>query len=148
MIGDVPDLIAKRAALAPDRVAMEEAATGRMLTYAELDRRSARAASLMAEAGIGAGDRVAILCRNRVQFFELLFGCAKIGAILVPLNWRMPPAELGRLIEDSEPSLLAFGAEDAAAAATLLPERIGLDEDYETRLQAAPEREFRASWPS
>ncbi|HEX8214394.1 MAG TPA: AMP-binding protein, partial [Allosphingosinicella sp.] len=69
MIRDVPDLLAKRAALAPGKVAMEEAATGRTLTYAELDRRSSRAAGVMAEAGIGEGDRVAILCRNRTQFF-------------------------------------------------------------------------------
>ena len=148
MIGDLPDLIAKRAALAPDRVAMEEAATGRTLTYAELDRRAGRAASLMAAAGIGEGDRVAILCRNRVQFFEILFGCAKLGAILVPLNWRMPAAELGKLVEDAEPSLLFFGSEDEGAAAMLLAERIRLDQDYESRLEATPPREFRACWPA
>ncbi|HEX8535303.1 MAG TPA: AMP-binding protein [Allosphingosinicella sp.] len=148
MICEVPDLIAKRAALAPGRVAMEDAATGRTFTYGELDRRSARAASLIAEAGVREGDRVVILCRNRVQFFEILFGCAKLGAILVPLNWRMPRAELEKLVEDSEPKLLFFGAEDAEAAAGLLHDRIGLDEEYERRLEAAPEREFRASWPA
>jgi fatty-acyl-CoA synthase len=148
MTCDVPDLIAKRAALSPTSVAMEENATGRVLSYAELDRRSAKAASLMAEAGIGEGDRVAILCRNRVQFFDILFGCAKLGAILVPLNWRMPAAELARLVADAEPKLLFFGAEDAIAAAGLLADRIGLDEDYESRLEAAPPREFRACWPA
>jgi fatty-acyl-CoA synthase len=148
MIGDVPDLIAKRAALSPNTVAMEENATARVLTYAELDRRSGQAAAVMAAAGIGEGDRVAILCRNRVQFFEILFGCAKLGAILVPLNWRMPTPELSRLVADSEPKLLFFAAEDAGAAAGLLTARIGLDEDYESRLEAAPPRELRSSWPA
>jgi fatty-acyl-CoA synthase len=150
MIRDLPDLIAKRAALSPNGVAMEEDATGRTLTYAELNRRSAQAASLMEGAGIGEGDRVAILCRNRAEFFEILFGCAKLGAILVPLNWRMPPAELNQLIEDAEPKLLFFGAEDAATAAELnpLPRSIALDEDYAARLEAAPAGSFRAFWPA
>ena len=65
----------------------------------------------MAARGVGEGDRVAILSRNRIEFFELLFGCAKLGAILVPLNWRMPPAELDGLIADAEPVLLFHGAE-------------------------------------
>ena len=64
--------------------------------------------------GIGEGDRVAVLTRNRIEFFELLLGCAKLGAILVPLNWRMPPAELDGLIADAEPLLLFHGAAEAA----------------------------------
>ena len=84
----------------------------------------ARAAALLAARGVGEGDRVAILCRNRIEFFELLFGCAKLGAILVPLNWRMPPAELDGLIADAEPALLFHGAGEARprpALAAALP---------------------------
>ncbi len=142
----IPDLIAKRAELSPEAVAMEEPATGRTVTYAELDRRSARAASLMAGRGVGEGDRVAILCRNRIAFFEILFGCAKLGAILVPLNWRMPAPELDQLVADAEPSLLFYGAEDAAVADSLAVAAIGLDADYEA---AAPHaRSFRRHWPT
>jgi fatty-acyl-CoA synthase len=150
MIGDLPDLIAKRAELTPRKVALEEYATGRARTYAELDSRAAAAASLMAERGVRAGDRVAILCRNRIEFFELLFGCAKLGAVMVPLNWRMPPTELDGLIADAEPSLLFHGAQDAAAAATLAasPPSIGLDEDYEAALAAAPPERWRSAWPA
>jgi hypothetical protein len=57
------------------------------------------AAALLEARGVGEGDRVAILCRNRLAFFEALFACARLGAILVPLNWRMPPAELDTLLE-------------------------------------------------
>ena len=51
---------------------------------------------LLVARGIGEGDRVAVLTRNRIEFFELLLGCARLGAILVPLNWRMPPGGAGR----------------------------------------------------
>jgi fatty-acyl-CoA synthase len=150
MIAELPDLLVKRAALSPQKAALEEAATGRTLTYAELNRRVSQAAALMKDVGIGEQDRVAILCRNRTEFFEILFACAKLGAILVPLNWRMPPAELDQLIEDCDPELLLYGSEDRAAAALLTAKRrsIGLDEDYEARLQAASACTFRASWPA
>ncbi len=150
MIAEIPDLIAKRAELGPDRVALEDEASGRTLSYAALDRRAGQAASLMATHGIAEGDRVAILCRNRIEFFELLLGCAKLGAILVPLNWRMPPSELDQLVADADPSLLFYGREDAQAAAALgrkLP-AIGLDEDYQERVAGAPVGRWRSHWPS
>ena len=73
----------------------------------------------MQELGVGARDRVAILCRNRIEFFEALFACAKLGAVLLPLNWRMPASELLPLLEESEPSLLLYGREDADVAAAI-----------------------------
>jgi fatty-acyl-CoA synthase len=150
MIGDVPDLIAKRAALSPNSVALEDVLSGRTMTYAELDSRACRAAALLRTRGVGEGDRVAILCRNRPEFFELLFACAKTGAVLVPLNWRMPPAELDLTIADAEPSLLFYGAEDSGAAAALTggTPAIGLDEDYEPLLARTEPARFRLHWPA
>ena len=150
MIGDLPDLLARRAELAPDRVALEDAASGRTLTYGELDDRAARAASAIAALGVGEGDRVAILCRNRIAFFELLFASAKLGAILVPLNWRMPPAELDHLVADCAPALLCYGAEDEQAVRALSapPRMLGLDEGYEALIAQAPPLPARASWPA
>jgi fatty-acyl-CoA synthase len=143
VIGDIPDITAKRAVLSPDAIAFEEVATGRVLTYAELDVRASRAASLLQKRGIAPGDRVAILCRNRIAFFELLFGCAKLGAILVPLNWRMPRPELLPLVADADPALLLFGAEDQALAAGLGLEAMNLGHDYEALLSAAEP----GNWP-
>ncbi|HEX8442687.1 MAG TPA: AMP-binding protein [Allosphingosinicella sp.] len=148
MIDQIPDITAKRAELSPNSVAFEEVATGRVWSYGQLDHRAGQLASLLAARGITPGDRVAILCRNRVAFFELLFGCAKLGAILVPLNWRMPPAELAQLVADAAPSLLLFGAEDEAAAAMLGIERIGLDLDYEATLAVMQPYPARAHWPA
>ncbi|HEY5721016.1 MAG TPA: AMP-binding protein [Allosphingosinicella sp.] len=149
MIADLPDLIARRALLGPGRIALEENETGRTLTYAELDRRAACIAALMRTRGVAEGDRVAILCRNRIAFFEILFACAKMGAIMVPLNWRMPPAELEQLIADSSPALLFHGAEDSGPAAALdVPTRIGLDEDYERLVGQTEPAPCRGHWPA
>jgi fatty-acyl-CoA synthase len=150
MIADFPDLLAKRAALSAGSVALEDAATGYTLTYAELDRRAGQISSLLAARGVAKGDRVAILTRNRIEFFELLFGCARLGAILVPLNWRMPPAELDGLVADAEPVLLVHGAAEEAAAAGLalrLPV-LHLDRDYPALRDAAPPGSWRALWPA
>lgn len=116
---DLVDITAKRAALTPHVVAFEDALSGRTLTYAALDDRASRAAAVLVDLGVKRGDRVAILCRNRVEFFEIMFACAKLGAILVPLNWRSPVAELTPILEDCTPALVVFGAEDAATALAL-----------------------------
>lgn len=148
MFSVIPDLLARRAGLTPHKVALEDGLTGRCLTYADLDRRASRAASLMRARGVGPGDRVAILCRNRFAFFEILFGCARLGAILVPLNWRMPAWELNLMVEDAAPGLLFFDDSDADAATRLGLPSIGLDDDYEALLEAQPEGEWRARWPA
>jgi fatty-acyl-CoA synthase len=116
---DLVDITAKRAALTPNRIAFEDAISGRTLTYAQLDDRCARAAAVLAALGVERGDRVAILCRNRIEFFEIMFACAKLGAILVPLNWRSPVAELVSVLADCAPKLMVFGAEDAETAGAL-----------------------------
>jgi fatty-acyl-CoA synthase len=150
MTADLPDLVARRAELTPDSVALEEIATGRSLTYAALDRRAAAAAALLEARGVGEGDRVAILCRNRLAFFEALFACARLGAILVPLNWRMPPAELDPLIADCAPRLILHGGEDEAAVRRLAapPPALDLDGGYEAMIESAAPNAGRRSWPA
>jgi len=134
---DMVDITAKRAALTPNRVAFEDALTGRTLTYAQLEDRCARAAAVLSANGVAREDRVAILCRNRVEFFEIMFACAKLGAILVPLNWRSPAAELAALIADCSAKLLVFGAEDAETARSLGGASLALDDGYEAALADA-----------
>ncbi|MGZ8364621.1 MAG: AMP-binding protein, partial [Caulobacteraceae bacterium] len=152
MYGPLPDIAAKRAELTPEKVGLIDHERNLSFTYAELNARASRAAGLLAALGVRAGDRVAVLCRNRPAVFELLFAGAKLGAIVVPLNWRMPAAELTPLIEDCAPKALLFGAEDAAAARTAAEGSnlvlIGLDEDYESRLSAAAPHAGREWWPA
>ncbi len=148
------DMTAQRAALSPDRPAMEDLTTGLRVTYGALDRRTCSFAGVLREAGVGHGDRVAILCRNRIAFFEGLFACAKLGAIFVPLNWRMPPAELDPLLKDCAPKLLIYGREDEDCARQLAGPfaRLGLDDPgpdgFEARKARAQAVEGRAHWPA
>ena len=145
----VVDIAAKRAALAPDRVAMEDLSTGATVTYAQFNDRAARVARLLTEEGVTPGERVGVLCRNRVEFFEVLFACAKLGAIMVPLSWRAPTAELNGLGADSTPTLIFHGKEDTESAVALnVSRRIGFDEDYAARVNDAQPLDHRAFWPS
>lgn len=128
----IPDISAKRAVLTPNSTAFRDLVSGKSLSYFELEDRAGRAASLLVSRGVSAGDRVAIVCRNRTEFFELLFACGKLGAILVPLNWRMPAAEILPLILDAAPAVLLFGREDAALIDELALsniQAIALDDD-------------------
>ena len=146
----LPDLLARRAALDPAAPAIEDVRRGETVTFTELDLRASGAAALLTARGVGEGDRVAILCRNRIEFFELLFACARIGALLVPLNWRMPAAELDGLVADAEPSLLLHGEEDADAVGRLAarPPSLALDADYARERDSARSVRARGNWAS
>src|SRR5438105_1213793 len=85
---DLSDLIDRNAAFAPDKAAIRFA--GSALTYGGLARRIVEAArALKSELGVRAGDRVAILAANHPDYLVLLYACARLGAMLVPLNWRL-----------------------------------------------------------
>ncbi|MDA8261873.1 MAG: AMP-binding protein [Actinomycetota bacterium] len=96
----------QRAGLTPDRVALdfEDAQT----TYSELLARSRSRAAAFAAAGLRRGDRVAVLAQNCPEQVEVFFACAMSGLVLVPLNWRLRPAELAYQLTDSGSALLMF----------------------------------------
>ncbi|MDT8306889.1 MAG: long-chain fatty acid--CoA ligase [Anaerolineae bacterium] len=109
------DLLTDRARLTPDREALLERERGRRYTYAELNTRACRAANfLQEELGVQAGDRVSILAHNSVAYVDLLYGLAKIGAILAPLNWRLVATELAYILNDCQPRVVIVGPEFAA----------------------------------
>ena len=113
------DFAAKRAELAPDAVAFEEADGRRRVTFAEFNDRAERGAAALERMGVAAGERVAILCHNSTTFFEVLFACGKAGAILVPLNWRQTPAELAPILADCGARLLLHDVATAELATAL-----------------------------
>jgi fatty-acyl-CoA synthase len=89
------------------------------ITYAGLARRIGRIAStLSSEFGVQRGDRVAWLGLNNAECLALFFACARIGAMYMPLNWRLAPAEHLVLIANAEPSLLLAEPEFAAQMET------------------------------
>ncbi|ROO25179.1 AMP-binding protein [Salinisphaera orenii] len=147
------DVLAQRARVTPERLALEDIDSGRRYTYGELNERAARFARAARRVwGLQPGERIAYLGYNRAEFFAMLYGCAKAGLILVPLNWRLAEPELQALMADCEASALVHGAEFAETAHALQGARdglqlIGLDtgagRDYDADLQSV-EPDFAA----
>ena len=79
------------------------------ITFGELDARSSRAAQAFAQAGVGFGDRVAFIERNSAEFFDVVFGLAKLGAVGVPVSWRLAAPEMRHIIEDCGARLVVVG---------------------------------------
>jgi long-chain acyl-CoA synthetase len=84
---------------------------GDTITFGELDARSSQVANALAAEGVGPADRVAILDKNSVEYFELLFGGAKLNAVNVAVNWRLAAPEVAQILEDSDSKVLLVGAE-------------------------------------
>jgi acyl-CoA synthetase (AMP-forming)/AMP-acid ligase II len=109
--------LAKRAELTPRHEAFVQTETGLRLSWAELDARVDRVANHLHAQGVRPGDRVALLLMNGPEMFESYSAIAKLGAIAVPLNWRLVADELSFLLLDSGASVLVFGeAFDAQVA--------------------------------
>lgn len=70
-------------------------------TWAALDQRSRRLAGGLRSLGVEAGDRVALLCLNHPQFVEIVLAANHLGAIAVPLNFRLTPPEVAYVLQDS-----------------------------------------------
>ena len=80
---------------------------GKDISYGEMDIRvNCLAAMLSGQLGVNKGDRVAHLGYNSPELLELLFACARLGAILVPLNWRLAPQEHAWILQNCEPKAL------------------------------------------
>jgi long-chain acyl-CoA synthetase len=128
------------AAARPEHVAIRYGERG--LTYRELDERSNRLAKTLLASGAGEGSRVAYLDRTAPEVIELFFAASKIGAVTVPLNWRLAPAELAAVVSDARPPVLIAGesyatvAEELARGLSPAPALIVAGDDYEHRLAA------------
>lgn len=85
---------------------------GKSQTYAELDRSSsALAGGLVGQLGLEPNDRIAIVDKNCAAYLELLFAIDKAGLVAAPLNWRLTPGEIWRIIQDIRPRIVVVGAE-------------------------------------
>lgn len=96
--------ITRRAELTPDRTACDF--EDETFSYDRLNLMSNRAAAVLIDKGVRAGDRVAVLSENSPDHIAVFFACAKIGAVLVPVSWRLSEPEMTWQIGDSEPKLL------------------------------------------
>jgi fatty-acyl-CoA synthase len=136
------DFVAHFARTTPAKLAVQDLATGRGLTYAALDDAIDRAAHVLRDlVGASPGERVAVLSRNSAEMLVLHFACVRAGAIFVPLNWRLSSSEIAFMIGDCEPALILVHPEftsligDASIPRVLLD---ASDEGFAARMAAAP----------
>ncbi len=91
----------------------------RRLSYQALNGRVNQLARSLQSMGLRQGDRCAVLAYNCVEFVETLFAAAKLGLIVVPLNWRLAPAELAFILSDSSTETLLFDSDFAGTVEAL-----------------------------
>jgi len=92
------DVLREQRRSRPDRVAAVDGDL--QLSWTELDRRVNRLANALMQHGLASGDRILWLGQNSVKLFELVLAAAKIGAFIVPANWRMSTGEIRTVIDD------------------------------------------------
>ena len=138
----VADVVRWMAATRPEHPAVRH--RERTLTYAALHERSNRLATALLAAGAGPGSRVAHLDRSAPEVVELLAACAKLGAVAVPLNWRLAAPELTSIVTDAGAPVIVAGPdflEIASEVAAGVPQDvrvIAVGEEYEAWLASSP----------
>ena len=103
--------LTKRAFMSPHKEAYVDSHSDLRLTFTELNERSNRIGNAFRDAGVGKEERVALLLMNSAEFMEAYFGLGKIGAVVVPLNWRLVADELEFILKDSGATRLIFSEE-------------------------------------
>jgi len=148
------DQLARWARRTPEVAALRFDGTG--LSYRELDERVTRLARALADRGVGVGDRVAVLALNGMEVWEAYLAGVRLGAIVVPVNFRLVADEVAYVLADSGAVAIVVDAplaEVAAKARQQVPGcRVALvigggnagpgSEDYEAALQAASAEPF------
>jgi long-chain acyl-CoA synthetase len=147
-LGDLPRI---HAAERGDRTALRFGE--RSWTFAELDADASRVAQALRAQGVGPGDRVAYLDKNSPEYFLLLFGAAKLGAVTVAVNWRLAPPEMAYVIDDAGAKVLAIGEEFLGHLAqmklpgvskVLVIGKAGEHQDFESCMASAPAEDPQA----
>ncbi|MEM7541585.1 MAG: o-succinylbenzoate--CoA ligase [Pseudomonadota bacterium] len=141
--------LTKRAFLSPHREAYVDSEMPVRLTFAQLNRRCNQLANALRTAGVKKGERIGLLLMNSAEFMEAYFAMAKIGAVAVPLNWRLVPDELEFILKDSSTERLVFGEEFMSAVRELHAR--GVKTDIHHWLQVVtnePLAEFAESYQS
>jgi long-chain acyl-CoA synthetase len=118
MAGSLADLIRTQGRDRPGAPAL--VAGGLRRSFADLDRRASQVGAALASSGVVAGSRVAFVGKNSAPFFELLFGASKVGAVTVPVNWRLVPGEVADIVADAAAEVVVVGPELVATVAPVV----------------------------
>ncbi len=130
----LPELTGRACRNHPDRHAIVFADEVR--THADLHARAARLASALTADGVTATDRVALLMHNRIEFVEALLACHRLGAVVVPINFRLAPEEVEFILADSE--AVALICDTTPPQSGRLRRILEVGDDYEAVLASAP----------
>ena len=147
MVFAATDWVAHHAQHRGDSLALGCADDGRRTTWAQLEDRVAGVAATLHQLGVGPGDRVALMSENDPRVFEVQFACMRLGALFVPLNWRLHPSEIQEICLDARPGVIVHDdlwAEVAVAVAEKadIAQRLSFNRphgatDYESAISAA-----------
>ncbi|MBX5448973.1 acyl-CoA synthetase [Thermogemmatispora sp.] len=111
----------RRAQLTPEKIGLVDVESGARLSYRVLNGRARALATLLSEDyGVRLGERVAVLAHNAPEYLDALFAVALLGAMLVPLNWRLTRHELVTILSDCEPCLLLHDEAHSQRASELV----------------------------
>jgi len=122
MILSIGKLVAKRAEISPGKEAFVEHHRDLRLTFRQQDLRANRTANMLTHLGVQKGDRVAILMANSAEYMDLYYALAKLGAVCVPLNWRLAVPELAFILSDCTACTLVYDGDfDEVVTALLQP---------------------------
>jgi fatty-acyl-CoA synthase len=108
----IGDYLARRCVYTPEKTAVVDVAISQRFTYRELNDRANRLASWLRSIGVEKGDRVAMLAFDGIHFYDAFFACGKLGAIFVPLNWRLHGREIEQQLRQTTPKLLIHSLEE------------------------------------
>lgn len=110
------DLLRRRAWTTPLKQAVVDLAGGVRVGYPQLNARVNAVAHALTGMGAAPRDRIALLCHNGIEFIECYYAAAKLGAVVVPLNWRLTARELIFILKDCGATVLIFSDAFAEAA--------------------------------
>lgn len=109
----------------PDDVALIQADTGDSVTYRKLGQSIARAGNSLAQLGVGKHDRVGLLFPNEISFLHAFFGAIRLGAVPVPLNIRLTPENLKRIVANSGAAvIISSGQSEISSIAIDIGEKL------------------------
>jgi acyl-CoA synthetase (AMP-forming)/AMP-acid ligase II len=134
----------------PECIALQE--EERVHSYADLEERTARIATMLLAAGLQKGDRIAWIGKNSDLYFSLFYGAARVGVVMVPIGWRLALAEWAYIANDTRARILFTGkgfdgVGDALSGHAQHLERIIAEDEARTLIAATERADFDVAGP-
>jgi acyl-CoA synthetase (AMP-forming)/AMP-acid ligase II len=134
----------------PERLALQQET--RSYNYAEMEECTAKVAAMLLAAGLKKGDRIAWIGKNSDLYFSLFYGAARVGIVMVPIGWRLAPAEWAYIANDTGARVLFVGrgfegAGDILASDAEHLERVIGEDEARALIDASVRADFAAAGP-